>query len=229
LMNAKSGEILVMSSHPTFNPNHLAESGTKLLVDPSKPLINRATLGQYPTGTTIMKPFIQALLGDSTANETFMVNVYEAFGFYQTPQIQLPTAPAPSEADIDLTRVSPLQMALASAAFSNHGLIPAPRIAMGVNTPSEGWVSLQALGTPIEALQASAADEAVSSYLVENQTYWQHLGEAQEDESSFTWFIGGTSPSWQATPLVIVVVLEEDNMRLAQRIGQELLIDAMNP
>lgn len=229
LLNAKSGEILVMSSHPTFNPNHLAESGTKLLVDPGKPLINRATLGQYPTGTTIMEPFVQALTGDSTANESFMVKVYEAFGFYQTPQIQLPTAPASSEADIDLTRVSPLQMALASATFSNHGVIPAPRIAMGVNTPSEGWVSLPALGTPIEALQASAADEAVSSYLVENQTYWQHLGEAQEDESSFTWFIGGTSPSWQATPLVIVVVLEEDNIRLAQRIGQELLIDAMNP
>jgi len=176
-----------------------------------------------------MEPFVQALTGDSTANESFMVNVYKAFGFYQVPQIQLPTAPASSEADIDLTRVSPLQMALASATFSNHGLIPAPRIAMGVNTPSEGWVSLPALGMPIEVLQASAADEAVSSYLVENQTYWQHLGEAQEDKSSFTWFIGGTSPRWQATPLVIGIVLEEDNIRLAQRIGQELLIDAMNP
>jgi hypothetical protein len=120
-------------------------------------------------------------------------------------------------------------MALASAALSNHGVIPAPRIAMAVNTPSEGWVSLPALGMPIEALQAPAADEAVSFYLVENQTYWQHLGQAQENESSFTWFIGGTPPSWQATPLVIVVLLEEDNIRLAQRIGQELLVDAMNP
>ncbi len=229
LLNAKSGEILVMSSHPTFNPNHLAESGAKFLTDPNKPLINRATLGQYPTGTTIMEPFVQALTGSSSANETFMVNVYKAFGFYQTPQIQLPTASASSEADIALTRVSPLQMALASTVFSNHGLIPAPRIAMAVNTPSEGWVTLPALGLPIEALQAPAADEAVSSYLVENQTYWQHIGQAQEGASSFTWFIGGTSPNWQATPLVIVVLLEEDDLRLAQRIGQELLVDAMNP
>jgi len=28
---------------------------------------------------------------------------------------------------------------------------------------------------------------------------------------------------------VIVVLLEEDDLRLAQRIGQELLVDAMNP
>ena len=228
LLNANSGEILVMSSHPTFNPNHLAESGAKFLTDPNKPLINRATLGQYPTGS-IMEPFIQALTGSTSANETFMVNVYKAFGFYQTPQIQLPTASASSEADIALTRVSPLQMALAASSLSNHGLIPAPRIAMAVNTPSEGWISLPALGMSIEALPASAADEAVSSYLVKNQTYWQHLGQAQEAESSFTWFIGGTSPNWQATPLVIVVLLEEDNIRLAQRIGQELLVDAMNP
>jgi hypothetical protein len=48
----------------------LAESGAKLLVDPNKPLINRATLGQYRTGDAIMEPFIQALIGDSTANES---------------------------------------------------------------------------------------------------------------------------------------------------------------
>ena len=131
--------------------------------------------------------------------------------------------------DKDSLRISPLQMALACAALSDHGVTPAPRIAMAVNTPSEGWVTLPALGMPFEALQAAAADEASSSYLVKDQTYWQHIGQAQENESFFTWFIGGTPPNWQATPLVIVVVLEEDNERLAQRIGQELLVDAMNP
>ena len=100
---------------------------------------------------------------------------------------------------------------------------------MAVNTPSDGWISLPALGTPFEALQAPAADEAASSYLIENQTYWQHLGQAHEDESFVTWFIGGTPPNWQASPLIVVVVLEESNVRLAQRIGQELLIDAMTP
>ena len=130
---------------------------------------------------------------------------------------------------MDTMRVSPLQMALASAALSNHGVIPAPRIAMAVNTPVEGWVSLPELGKPIEAIQAQAGDDAASSYLVENQTYWRHSGQAQEGESSFTWFIGGTPPNFQATPLAIVVLLEENNLRLAQRIGEELLVDAMHP
>jgi len=226
LLNAKSGEILVISSHPTFNPNHLVESGAKLLEDPDKPLIDRATLGQYPTGTVI-EPLIQAIHGDTSAAS--IKNMYKTFGFYQTPQIQLPVAPASLENDPGIMRVSPLQMALACAALSNHGAVPAPRIAMAVNTPNDGWVALPALGMPFEALQASAADETASSYLIENQTYWQHIGQAQEDKSFFTWFIGGTPPNWQATPLVVVVVLEENNTRLAQRIGQELLIDAMNP
>jgi len=44
-----------------------------------------------------------------------------------------------------------------------------------------------------------------------------------------TWFIAGTPPNWQASPLVVVVLLQENNAWLAQRIGQELLVDAMYP
>jgi hypothetical protein len=206
----------------------LAESGAKLQSDPEKPLLNRATLGQYPPGT-IIQPFMDALYKNNSVNGADILNMYKTFGFYQAPQIQLPVAAATSEADTKIMRVSPLQIALAAAALSNHGLVPAPRIAMAVNTPSDGWVSLPALGKPFEALQAPAADEAALSYLVDNQTYWQFISQAQENGSDFTWYIGGTAPNWQATPLVIVVVLEENNERLAKRIGQELLIDAMNP
>jgi len=228
LLNAKSGEILVVASHPTFNPNHLAESGSDFISDPNKPLLNRATLGQYPTGP-ILQPFMQALSRDNPSNNSSLINMYKTFGFYQAPQIQLPVAPASSETALDAMRVSPLQMALAAAALSNHGMIPAPRIAMAVNTPNEGWVSLPALGKPFEALSASAADEAASSYLIDNQAYWEHISQVQEAESDFTWYIGGTAPNWQATPLVIVVVLEENNERLAKRIGEELLVNAMHP
>jgi cell division protein FtsW (lipid II flippase) len=228
LLNAQSGEILVMASHPTFNPNHLSESGSRLLTDPNKPLINRVTLGQYPTGS-VMQPFIDALSVDASLNDIDLNDVYKIFSFDILPQIQLPVAPIAPEADTTIKRVSPLQMVLASAALSNHGLLPAPRIAMAVKTPSEGWIPLPALGSPIEAIQASAADEAVLSYLVEDQMYWKHVGQAEENESAFTWFIGGTPPNRRAAPLAIVIVLEEDNTRLADRIGRELLIDAMNP
>ena len=228
LLNARSGEILVMASHPTFNPNHLAESGSKLLSDPEKPLINRATLGQYPTGS-VMQPFMDALTIDVSANTITLSDVFEVFGLDTPPQIHLPVAPPASETDTTVQRVSPLQMVVAAAALSNDGILPAPRIAMAVKTPREGWIPLPALGSPIEAIQAPTADEAALAYLIENQMYWHHIGQAQENESSFTWFVGGTPPNRLAAPLALVIILEESNPRLAERIGNELLIDAMNP
>lgn len=228
LLNAASGEIFVMSSQPTFNPNDLSEIGLQLGKDPEKPLINRAAQGLYPTGS-LVDPFVKALYGNQSPSENELQIVYDVFGFHRSPELRMQVAePLLKSEAIDL-HVSPLQVALACAALSNHGLIPTPRVAMAVNTPEEGWVVLPALGMPFETVQASAADEAAESLIAEGQSYWAHIGKAKSDESPITWFIGGTPPNWQATPLVVVVLLEEDNARLAQWIGQELLIDAMNP
>jgi hypothetical protein len=125
--------------------------------------------------------------------------------------------------------ISPLQVALAAAALSNHGTIPAPRVATAVNTPNDGWVVLPALGTEFEAIPASAADETAQSLITEGQGYWAYLGEAESDESPVTWFIAGTPPNWQASPLVVVVLLEDENAGLAEEIGRGLLSAAMNP
>lgn len=227
LMNAQTGEILAMASHPTFNPNNLTDSGTVLLDDPEKPLVNRATLGQYLPGS-VMEPFNRAVFQKTNLTESELRTVYETFGFFRAPVIQLPVAPISVGGTEDM-RVSPLQLALASAALINGGTLPAPRIAMAVNTPTEGWISLPAPGTPIEVTQVSAESEAVSSYLSADHTYWEFVGFAQEDEASVTWFIGGTPPNWQGAPLVVVVVVEENNARVASRIGHEMLIDALNP
>jgi hypothetical protein len=120
-------------------------------------------------------------------------------------------------------------MALASAALSYKGIIPAPRVVMAVNTIKDGWVVLPAEGRSFEAYQPSAGNEAVSSFIEDGNSYWSHTGEAQSDESFVTWFIGGTPPNWQAAPLALVVLLEEKNPKEAQQIGQSLLLDAMNP
>jgi cell division protein FtsW (lipid II flippase) len=228
MLNAESGEILVMSSHPTFNPNHLNEIGSKLTTDPEQPLINRAAQGLYPTGT-VLTPFAQAVLGKQDLNKEQREIVYEAIGFHRVPQIQLQVAESLSTDALDHFHVSPLQVALASAALSNHGMIPAPNIASAVNTPNEGWIILPVLGTPFEAIQPEAADEAAQSFIQEGQNYWSHLGNAAENNVPVTWFIAGTPPQWHGTPIVVVVLLEENNPRLALRIGQELIVDAMTP
>jgi cell division protein FtsW (lipid II flippase) len=228
LLNAQSGEILVMSSHPTFDPTRLDEIGAGLNSDPGKPLINRAALGLYPMGS-MLEPFEQALFGDKPPTADEARQVYERFAFDRAPLLRIPLAEPTLDADGKNLHVSPLQVALASAVFSSHGAIPAPRIATAVNTPNDGWVVLGALGTPFEAISASVADEAAASMVREGSTLWTHTGEAQSEKSPVTWFLAGTPPNWQATPLVVAVLLEEDNPPLAQQIGQELLTDAMNP
>ncbi|HEX2997434.1 MAG TPA: FtsW/RodA/SpoVE family cell cycle protein, partial [Anaerolineales bacterium] len=227
LLNAQTGEIYVMASHPTFNPTHLNEIGTSLNKDPDKPLINRVTQGLYPIGDMI-KPFGQALYGSETLTESESRLVHEKFGFNRVPFLRMQVAQPTLDPENNLY-ISPLQAALAAAALSGHGTIPAPRIAMAVNTPNEGWVSLLALGTPFEALPAEAANETAQAFTVNGKNYWAYLGRAEGKESPVTWFITGTLPNWQASPLVVVVALEEDNARLARHIGEQLLIDAMNP
>ncbi|HQU36845.1 MAG TPA: FtsW/RodA/SpoVE family cell cycle protein [Anaerolineales bacterium] len=228
MMNAQTGEILVMSSHPTFNPNHLNEIGQSLTSDPDQPLINRAPQGLYPTGSVI-DPFAAALFGSQFVTSDELSSVHESMGFLQPPQLELPAAESLSTSELEHFHVSPLQVALASAALSNHGVIPAPSIASAVNTPVEGWVVLPVLGTPVRAMQAEMADEASLSFIQKGDNFWSHLGKASEGDTSVTWFLAGTPGNWQGTPFVVVVLIEEDNERLAERVGRELIVDAMSP
>jgi cell division protein FtsI/penicillin-binding protein 2 len=228
LMNAQSGEILVMSSHPTFDPGRLDEIGAGLNQDPTKPLINRAAQGLYPTGT-MLEPFEQALFGKDALTQDELQHLYQTVGLDRPPILQIQVAEPVFDTEGKDLHVSPLQVALASAALSNHGSIPAPRIATAVNTPNDGWIVLPAPGTPFEAIPPSAADETAASMIVHGETYWAHTGQAESKESPITWFLAGTPPNWQATPLVVVVLLEDNNAQLAQQIGREVLAESMNP
>lgn len=51
-LDPTTGEVFAMVSVPTYNPGTLAEDGEALLADPSAPLLNRATQGNYPPGST---------------------------------------------------------------------------------------------------------------------------------------------------------------------------------
>ncbi len=141
----------------------------------------------------------------------------------------MPVSEPTFDVDSQELHVSPLQVALAAAAFSNHGSIPAPRIATAVDTPNSGWVVLPALGTPFEAISASKRMQRQQSLIVDGQSFWSQIGEAESEESPVTWFMGGTPPNWQATPMVVVVLLEEDNSAAGRSDRQQLLMAAMNP
>ena len=62
----KTGEVLVFVNKPDFNPNELVgkernKAFRKMLIDPKKPLYNRAVKGVYPPGSTVKT--VLALIG----------------------------------------------------------------------------------------------------------------------------------------------------------------------
>jgi hypothetical protein len=177
----------------------------------------------------VLEPFAKMLYKDSTLDKDQLLGLFNTYGFNKPPELRLETASSFINEDQDQIYTSPLQMALTSSTLSNNGTTPAPRIAMAVNTPNNGWVTLSALGLPSEAIQPSAVKEAVNSYIAEGDNFWSHIGQAMDEESEVTWFIGGTPPNWQSAPLVVVVVLEKNDVRLAQGIGREMLTESMNP
>ena len=226
LINADSGEILAMASHPVFDPNQLDTQAASLLQDPNSPLLDRAAQSLYPPGDTLQLFFHVAgynLPPSSNISEPW----YDALGFRTTPKLRLPVAIA-SAPDTNL-KVSPMQMVLAAAALSHGGVRPAPRLAMAVNTSTQGWVILPALSQSVTVFPPSGVAATVQALMVSGQPFWQWNGQAVQENKTFTWSLAGTLPDWKGAPLAIVVLLEETNPDQATIIGQTLLEAAIKP
>ncbi len=222
LMNAKTGEILIMASHPSYDPNQLDAAGASLAQDQTSPLVNRAAQGLYPIG----KLLIPLLYKDNAPlNDSKLNAYYRALGLFEAPKLNIPLDFSASEKNL---RASPLQISLIVAALSNDGMKPAPRITTAINAPEQGWVTLLNENQPARAIQLEAAREAASSHIVEGKPYWRQVGQAQESISTVTWLLAGALPDWGGAPLALVITLEEDNIPLAKYIGDEIFSAAVN-
>lgn len=77
-INPKTGEILAMVSKPSFNPNNLKEEMDKANSGSGEnsPLINRATIGQYPPGSVFKTVTLASALENmpDIVNRTFKDN-----------------------------------------------------------------------------------------------------------------------------------------------------------
>jgi hypothetical protein len=226
LINAASGEILVLASHPTFDPNQLDTQAPALFQDPTSPLIDRAAQSLYPPGETL-QPFFRAAGYNTWPSQAVAEQWYATLGFYTTPDLRLPVAVASTPGSA--LRVSPLQMALAASSLSNTGIMPAPRLAMAVNTPTQGWVILPSLSAPVTVFPSPNAADIAQALMVSGQPFWQWDAQVTQANQSFCWSLGGTLPDWQGAPLAVVVLLEENDPNQAKLIGQTLLKAATQP
>lgn len=227
LLNAQTGEILVMLSKPAYDPNKLDESGVSLIEDKDSPLLNRAAQGMYPVGAAF-RPFYAAW-GTSTLDEEKAMALFRKLGFYTTPRLPMPVATAAAEGALTNLRISPLQMVLAAASLSNNGTRPAPVIALAINTPHQGWVVLPPLDQPTSVFSAEAARRAALQFSTAGQPYWEWSGKAGSTAGMVTWHLAGTPPDWKGVPLAVVVLVEGDYPLTAQRIGEQVLQSAAGP
>ncbi len=288
MLDARSGEILVMASHPYFDANSLNQNWSELITDKQTPLLNRATLGLYPPGTTLgpfylaesentnlpsmpstsnystqidksildcslpidSPPTWNALIASgcpgailrltSYFGQQRIVSIMNDFGFFTVPALPLPSDSSTIPTQIEninnfalgqegLT-VSPLQMALAAASLTADGKRPTPILAVAVNIPKEGWTIITPQTTSVQVVPAVQAAAAVTDLTVQAFPGWQTIGTALTGANKvITWYIGGTLPSWQGSPIAIAIVLEEANPTLAEQIGQSLIKAAQNP
>lgn len=215
LMNAETGEILALASHPTYDPNRLDIIGNALAKDKTAPLVNRATQGLYP----LQDVLVSLYQGQASIN-------YPALGLYAAPQLNIPLDFSASEKE---RRASPLQMSLVAAAFSNDGIQSAPRIATAANTPAQGWVTLPAEGNPAQVIQRESARKIALAHVVDGKPFWSHSAAAQADDETVTWLLAGTLPDWGGAPLALALTLEGDDLRLAHEIGMAALDAALSP
>jgi penicillin-binding protein 2 len=89
-IDPKDGGILAMVSSPSYDPNQFvhgisSKAYSQLLNDKSRPLINRATQGQYSPASTV-KPFI-ALLGLDEQIISERTRIWDP-GFWQIPGVE---------------------------------------------------------------------------------------------------------------------------------------------
>lgn len=92
-MRPSDGAVLALVSKPDFDPNHVDQNWATLSKDPQRPLLNRATQGLYPPGSTFKLVTNSAVLetGLATPSSTFTcIGDWVIQGFHiscENPQI----------------------------------------------------------------------------------------------------------------------------------------------
>ncbi|MFH2104397.1 MAG: FtsW/RodA/SpoVE family cell cycle protein [Chloroflexota bacterium] len=226
LINASTGEILALASHPTYDPNNLEAIAADLFNDPNTPLLNRATQGQYPPGSALIPFYHAAGIGEVPGNQESIL-LFERLGFFELPELRLELSDA-SEPGGELL-ISPLQLALAAATLSQNGAMPRPLIELAVRTPEQGWVVLNNLSESVQVFEPSTARATAEAHAEQGQLSWGWIGSTGQGPFSYTWYLGGTLPDWQGTPLSLVVLLEGEFPGRARVMGIEMLNSILRP
>jgi peptidoglycan glycosyltransferase len=284
LLDAATGEILALASHPTYDPNSLDQQWQALVNDPHAPLLNRAAFALYQPGGALQPMILAAALRAGLVNmntpypaavevnvgdlklgccvqpgsdqitlaEAFndgcpapfanlggqlgpraLDQLFSDFRLFEAPDISIPTtasshpnlnAEASAIAAIgqgSLT-ITPLHLALITAAIAHHGEMPAPQLLIALQNPRGLWESVAPTSHPIAALTPEAADQ-VKALMADGHKAVALTG---AEGKTLAWF-SGFAP-FDDSRYVVTVLLEDGDVEGAAQIGRELLAKAVS-
>ena len=157
-------------------------------------------------------------------------SLFEALRLFEPPAIGLPAAAATADGAIsdpalsalgqDKLAISPLQLALITAAIAEHGRLPAPQLVLATQGRDGQWHALAPAAAPTEALPPSAADEA-AAWMADGYSATAVSNEAGTTLAWFTAFARGIEGHY-----AVAVLLESGEVEAAEAIGRAVLAAA---
>jgi hypothetical protein len=202
IMDIETGAIVVMSSHPTYDPNHLDEQWDLLRNDARAPLINRATQGLFPVGDLAR---LIGLIGLYEAGATipadpktmplaemmrplgeagYLATAHQ-LGFSQTLP-GLPSQPGllpdfDNKGTVRDLGVTPLHLARVVAALESKGNLPTPVLSLDSATEM----------TPAFSSEAAESARLLLSPLDDRLIGWRGQATPKETGQAWlSWFVG---------------------------------------
>jgi len=204
VIDIETGAVVVMSSHPTYDPNLLDEQWEALSQDKTAPLLNRATQGLFPVGDLayfigllglheagakipaqpLNQPLVELLapLGQTGyAATAHQLGLTRRLKHFNTQVGRLPDFT--KQGTVRDLGVTPLHLARVIAALENGGQLPQPRLALSL--PAE----MQAAFKPTTALQMRAH---LTATMNSQMIGWSAEATPQETGQTtyLSWFIG---------------------------------------
>jgi penicillin-binding protein A len=285
LLDATTGEILALASHPTYDPNTLDTQWESLVNDPQAPLLNRATLGLYQPGGALHPIVLAAALrsGLVQLNETFpsataevslgnltlncltppsagaptlaqafqegcprpfatlgeqlgvraLDQLFADFRLLEAPAIGIPTAAAnyalqPSETALaaigqsQLT-ITPLHLALITAALARQGEMPVSQLLLATEDPQGDWLAAPPVSHSIAAIAPEIADQVKALM----PAGYRAVALTNLSGQKVAWY-SGFAPFINSR-YTVAVLLENGDVNAAAQIGQALLATALKP
>ncbi|MBN1179283.1 MAG: FtsW/RodA/SpoVE family cell cycle protein [Anaerolineae bacterium] len=220
------------------------ERGTHAISDPAPDVtatvrLNGETVGclEAPLSGDLVAAYAAACPGPFAAlgeqlGEDGIVAAVERWGLTAAPPLELPTefgewafgaAQLEAAGQGGLT-VSPLQMALVAATLANDGIMPAPQLALRVETSEGGWRALDAPGSSRRVVSEETAGLLLLAWQPFGEGAVGHLGTAVagENRAPHAWFLG-VYPAGAPRYAVAVLLEHPADPYQAAQIGAALL------